>query len=295
MRKGAKQQNHSRKFRGNKPRRIKDKIYNKERDDGKYVLVRDSDKYEIDNTKIQGFVKVVDLTYNDSDTQRTSPTTFLVFSYRVTDVYDPDPLLLTGGVTGYPEMIKFFDNWRVKYCTVECQMTNQEPIAPIQVGVVINPQNLVGVISTRAAAVNALERPGTLIRSIIVPPKGGADKSPEFSFSINPSKVWGDRSTYKGSLNFIGAPAASPAQPIWVNFILIGPTTVNLTNGLFCNIKLTYTTKFFNVTNSLLSSRERETLFLNHQKELQENIKDQVKCDYLRRVFKDTLIVNKLI
>ena len=53
--------------------------------------------------------KFATLKYLDGSTVRNNPGgSFLVYSMRINDLYDPDPAILSGSVSNFKEMMQFY-------------------------------------------------------------------------------------------------------------------------------------------------------------------------------------------
>jgi len=187
------------------------------------------------------------LRYNDSSFVRNNPgNNFLVYSFRVNDLYDPDPIVLSGSVTGFKEIMQFYQYYRVLEVTVHATVTNAEAFTLIYGGV-FSQSNLTGSISTRDDAVNALESTFSS-RARLLAAKGGMDKG-TLSMTINLGTLLGDTMQYKAESNYTGVGLATPTTPLWFNFIVASPTGTALTNGYTNATVITFKSEFFGLLN----------------------------------------------
>lgn len=187
------------------------------------------------------------LNYVDSAYVRNNPgNNFLVYSMRINDVYDPDPLILSGSVSGFKEIMQFYTQYRVLHLNVNFRIFNNEAFALLY-GAVFSQSNLTGTIASRDDAINALENDFST-RSRILSAKGGLDHE-DINFNIAPFRLLGDKKQYMASNEYAGQGLATPAIPLWLNFIVASPTGAALTNGYTTSTVLTFTTEFFGRTN----------------------------------------------
>ena len=60
------------------------------------------------------------LRYVDSAYVRNNPGgNYLVYSFRINDLYDPDPLLLSGSISGFKEIMQFYAQYRVLHVAAD--------------------------------------------------------------------------------------------------------------------------------------------------------------------------------
>jgi len=226
---------------------------------------------DIDFTKILGNKSYETLTYVEDDVNVTSSVDFALDTYRISNIFDPNPSLLTGGITGYQEFVAIFFKWLVSRLYADLSIINQETAKPITIGVLFNPDNLSSTILSRANAINALERPGTMVKTVMLAANNGQNRMTNLHFEVNPSTVYGNSSLYFGSVNFSGSAPAGPPQDLFMHIIIIGPAALSLSLGVLLSIKLTYDVKFFSVAPTLLALTKEEelrSLFARHKQDL---------------------------
>jgi len=187
------------------------------------------------------------LNYVDAAYVRNNPgNNFLVYSFRINDLYDPDPLILSGSISGFKEIMQFYSYYRVINCNVSFKIFNNEAFA-ILYGAVWSQTNLVGSIATRDDAINALENDFST-RARILSAKGGLDHE-DINFELAPWKLLGNKSQYLSESNYTGLGLATPTTPLWLNFIVASPTGAALANGYTNATTLSLTSEFFGRTN----------------------------------------------
>lgn len=183
------------------------------------------------------------MNYIDAAYARNNPGgNYLVYSFRINDLYDPDPTILSGSISGLKEMMQFYQYYRVNHVNISFKIFNNETFA-ILYGAVFSQSNLTGVLSTRDDAINALENDFST-RARLLSAKSGLDHE-DINFDINPAILLGDAQQYHASNQYSGNGLASPAIPLWCNFIIASPTGSVLTNGIVTALTFTFTSKFF--------------------------------------------------
>lgn len=170
---------------------------------------------------------------------------YLVYALRINDLFDPDPLLLSGSVTGFKEIMQFYQNYRVHHTELDMTISNLESF-PISWGVCFSQVNLVGSIGSAAQAINALEN-GLTTGSRIISAKGGLDRDTVVC-KIPLVDLVGDKTTFLGDRNYLGTISSSPNIPLYLNVIVVSPTAGFLVNGVGTMLKLTFSSHFFNRT-----------------------------------------------
>ena len=187
------------------------------------------------------------LRYCDSTYVRNNPGgNFLVYSFRINDLYDPDPIILSGSVSGFKELMQFYSYYRVLSVNIGVHITNNETFS-IMYGGVFSQTNLTGVISSRDDAINALE--STLSSRVrVLSAKGGMDRG-FLNMKISPATILGDRRQYFAESNYSGAGLATPTVPLWFNMIVASPTGTALANGYTNSTTITFNAEFFGLIN----------------------------------------------
>lgn len=186
------------------------------------------------------------LRYVDSAYVRNAPgNAYLVYSFRINDLYDPDPLILSGSVSGFKELMLFYQNYRVLHSTITATISNLEAF-PIMFGMVFSQNNLTGSITSRDDAMNALEGPMST-RARMLSAKGGIDRA-KISKGMYLSRILGIPAQYKADIAYAGSGLATPSIPIWLNFIVASATGAVLTNGYCTTSTITFHAEFFGLT-----------------------------------------------
>lgn len=187
------------------------------------------------------------LRYVDSAYVRNNPgNNFLVYSFRINDLYDPDPTILSGSLSGFKEIMQFYNTYRVLAINLNVIIVNLESI-PIMYGVCFTTQNLTGVISTRDDAINALENHFST-KAKILSGKGGIDRA-SLSRHVMIHDIVGDKKQYLADIDYTGQGLATPNRPVWMNMIVTTTTGAALTLGYATTTNITFDSEFFGLIN----------------------------------------------
>lgn len=187
------------------------------------------------------------LRYIDGSYSRNNPGgNYLVYSFRVNDLYDPDPAILSGSISGFKELMQFYQSYRVLYVNIDIQIVNAETF-PLMYGFCFTSTNLTGVISSRDDAINALEN-NLSTRARILSGKGGIDRA-RLTRHMKIHSIVGDKRTYLSDLDYSGQGLATPAKVLWLNFIVATTTGAVLTNGYATTTNITFDAEFYGLIN----------------------------------------------
>jgi len=195
------------------------------------------------------FRKLSTLYYNDSSTVRNNPGgSFLVYSMRINDLFDPDPLILSGSVSNFKEIMQFYSYYKVDKFDINWTIVNLETF-PLSCGIVYTQTNLTGVISSLADAQNALENDfATGVRTISG--KTGMDKTTITTKNFSIHRLLGNTQQYEGDINYSGLGLSTPAVPLWANFIVWSPTGASLANGYANSTRISFHSQFYGRVNN---------------------------------------------
>lgn len=210
---------------------------------------------------VLGPAKVTAITYVDASDVRQFPLqNYGVWAIKMNDVYDPDPLIATGGITGYAELVAFYSLWLVTVCELDCTFVSNEPTLAVKVAVVLSPLAIAASLTTKALCLDAIERWGT-IWTTELGETTGFSRAVMPKTVVIPERVVGDNAYYHAG-TYNGATTTSPSSTVYCNFILTCAAGQALTNGVNYVGRFTYRVKFFRIQSTLLGS-ERLLAFLN--------------------------------
>jgi hypothetical protein len=187
------------------------------------------------------------LSYIDSTYNRTNAgANYLVYSFRVNDLFDPDPLILSGSVSGFKEIMQFYQYYRVIVSSLELKITNNETFSLLW-GIFYSTNNYVGSLPNRDAAINTLEN-GFTSGSKVLAAKGGMDRD-SMTCSIPVGEILGNQVTYLAEAGYAGIGLASPSLPLYLHLIVASPGVTNLSNGVTTFLKIGFNTEFYGKLN----------------------------------------------
>jgi len=188
------------------------------------------------------------LNYLDDDMLRTNAGgNFEVFRFRANSVFDPDPLILSGGIAGFSELAALYNYYRVTHLEFEWACTNNESF-PVQIGCVFSNTDIAASIATQTQAHNALEN-GYSTQALLLSAKGGQDRI-LVKGKLDLASLWGNRENYLCENSFSALTNANPVQLLYINFIISTGTASLLANGVTSSLKLKFTTQFYSrITN----------------------------------------------
>jgi len=188
--------------------------------------------------------KNVQLSFIDPDFQIAAATTYLVKSFRVNDPYDPDPRPLTTGYTGFEQLMVFYEFYRANSVRVEWNPANQE-LFPIMVGLKFSQIQLDSVILTRQAAIDTMEN-GIATQLYTLQRNAGGPAAKRIVRSLQLKNLLGNPQLYEGSPDYTGTATTSPTDQLWVNLIVIAPTSITtLSNGVIGSLELQLRLRLF--------------------------------------------------
>jgi len=213
------------------------------------------------------------LRYVDGTDVRQFPAqNYGVWSMKLNDVYDPDPLLGTGGITGYAELIAFYSTWLVTACQLDCVFVSNEPALAVKIAVLVTPLAITASLTSKALCLDAIERWGAIWTTELGETTGMC-RAVMPKTVVLPERVVGDNAYYHAG-TYNGATTTSPSSTVYVNFILTCASAAALTNGVNYKGIFSYRVKFFRIQSTLLGADRRLDfliLFRNRQRLVEKN------------------------
>jgi len=187
------------------------------------------------------------LNYIDSNYVRSnSGANFLVYNFRVNDLYDPDPLILSGSISGFKEIMQFYNYFRVKKLTVDLEIANNENFSLLW-GIFFSQGNYLGTFPNRDSAINSLEN-GLSTGAKLLAAKGGMDRD-KLECEIEMGRILGDYKQYTAEVGYTGTISSSPSLPLYMVLVVASPTGTAIVNGVTTHLKLKFHSDFFAKTN----------------------------------------------
>jgi len=185
----------------------------------------------------------VTLAYNDNTQSRfATASTFAFFRMRANSVFDPDPLLATGGISGFLEWGSLYRKYLVTDVHVEWILSNLNA----------HPVNVVFCASTvdlaaAVASANAVSDLGELNFSVVrnLSAAGGQDRA-TISKTINLAKLHGRFQQYLTDDDYSGFAGTGPTNPAQMLFLNFGAwSNLPLTSGIDCTLRIKYRVTWF--------------------------------------------------
>jgi hypothetical protein len=234
--------------------------------------------------------KLTALTYIDGSDVRQFPLqNWGSWSIKCNDVYDPDPLIGTGGITGYAECVAFWSTWLVSACELDCSFVSNEPAISVKVAVVVSPLAITSSLTSKAACDNAIERWGAIWVTSLGETTG-ASRAVMPKKIVIPERVVGDNAYYHAG-TYNGATTTSPSSIVYVTFILTCATGAALTNGVNYTGRFTYRVKFFRIQSTLLGRDDLLKFLLLFREHQLRRYQDRF-CDFSDILRKIDLLFN---
>lgn len=187
--------------------------------------------------------------YIDPSMLRTSLNSYNYFRFRANNLFDPDPLILSGQISGFQELATLYREYKVTDVEFEWNVVNRESF-PVVIGVVYSTYDLATQVTSPAAALNTIEN-GFSTRAKILSAAGGMDRFC-FKGKVKLAQLLGNPSQYDGDTDYGALVNAGPVYQLFVNFVVVSTTGASLTLGIVSGLTLRYSSKFFNRQNNLL-------------------------------------------
>jgi hypothetical protein len=186
----------------------------------------------------------VTLIYNDNSVPRNNiGSSYLYFAQRGNGLFDPDPLLLTGSISGFAEWGAFYRQYIVESVTIKWIVCNKEAFP---VTVVCAPSNvsLATVITTHQSAVNLGENKLSTVRNLSM--ASGQDRTIIIK-NINWSRYIANPIQYLAG-TFSGFGGFAPSNPTVSTFIDFAAYADNVFSaGISSSLRIEYHTKWYDI------------------------------------------------
>jgi hypothetical protein len=183
--------------------------------------------------------KTVWLDYIDATLVRNNAgANYLVFLMRANSPYDPDPLLSTGGISGFAEMSAFYSQYRVTHCQISWTVANKESF-PVHIGFNLSSAPL--AVTTVAKAIDCLEN-GYSVGPATISTSGGMDRV-MLTKRVTLSHIWGNLIQYEADDNWAASVISNPSFLIYINFLAYASTP--FVNGIDSDLRLRFRVKFY--------------------------------------------------
>lgn len=182
---------------------------------------------------------IVTLCYQDNAVARNNVgVQYLIFRLR-TSVNDPDPLLGSGGVSGFVEWGALYRKWIILSVDIDWKVDNLESF-PMTIIFAPTTVDIFASVVSRNDALDIAELPNSQSKQVSA--SSGMDRS-FIRSRVNLSAFSGDPTYYRSSGLFNGVGAANPTLMYYFNFVIV--TNVNLVSGIFSNLRIRYKVRFY--------------------------------------------------
>jgi len=185
-------------------------------------------------------VNHIDLAYTDNTISRNHATfTFLAFRFRLNGLYDPDPALGSGSISGFGEWSNLYRKYLVLKVRIKWDVTNLEAF-PITICFCPSNFDINSLITDSSTALDIGEMNGGQVRQLSQ--AGGMDRN-RIDVVVNLSRFWGARGEFLDSSFFSGTGLANPTNLIYGQFAVASSTA--LVNGINSTLKLIFTVRWY--------------------------------------------------
>lgn len=165
--------------------------------------------------------------YTDQNiTKNNAGSQYIYWRMRMGDLYDPDPLVATGSISGFLEIAALFRRYLVTHIKVVTTIVNNETF-PVTIMTAPTDADLATIITSAANAQNLGEFP--LATTHVLAAKGGQDRI-SFTQEIYLPAFVGQPGAYRDSLTYSSLTNASPSTQLFYNWAASSAT--NFTNGI---------------------------------------------------------------
>jgi len=185
----------------------------------------------------------VTMVYTDSTLNRNNAgSKYLVFRFRANGLYDPDPSLGSGSISGFAEYRGFYAKYLVEKVEVTWRVSNQESF-PINVVSGYSESDPGIVLTTPSQVLDMAELP--FVKTAELSAIGGQDRT-VVRYLLDLSTCYGNRGEYLNSTAFAGFGNANPGNILYVFFAVASST--NLVNGINSMLTVRFKTRWYTRT-----------------------------------------------
>lgn len=176
---------------------------------------------------------------------------FVLKEWRINSVFDPDPLISGGTVSGFPQLAAIYQNYRVENFRVRFEVAGNEPGLPLSIGLCFKDAQPSSTVTTYLRAQDALEVDPTTGPHVIGETTGSSVYRSKW-ITIKPSAILGNPRSYMSDTAYASAVTTNPPQVVWMAFLLNSPSAIiNLPNGCVLSIFMQFTTRFYSLRTTL--------------------------------------------
>jgi len=187
---------------------------------------------------------------------------FYVKDWRANDVYDPDPSIGGGSISGFTQFVALWNIWRVDRFRFRYEIVNMETAVPLQFFFTMKDWQPSIVLNTYAKCQDAAEVSGSSSPHILGVLNGnnvyrsgnGSNPDREWGPWVRPSAILGDQLLYRASAGYSGQGSASPSSVIWLSVVVLadGPGGT-MPAGFVLNLEIEFDTMWYSTVSTLPS------------------------------------------
>lgn len=192
-----------------------------------------------------------------------SANSWVMKEWRISDVWDPDPALGGGSVSGFTELIAVYQEWIVEKFRATFTVVSNEPAIPISFGIIFRDARPSATITSFTTAVSALEVGPSYGPFSCGETTGMSRFGPRKIPPIHPAAILGNPLEYFADIDYHGHGSASPTDPMWMAFIMYTHSGIDLTNGCFFTMLMRFTTRFYSKSTIIARSKREPEVSKN--------------------------------
>jgi len=190
--------------------------------------------------------KYVTLAYADNNINRNNAgSKYMYYRFRANSVYDPDPLLGSGAISGFSEYTNFYRRYLVTDIKVTWIVTNLESF-PISLVMIPSTIDLATTVTDANDVLDNMENQWSVFRKVSA--AGGMDRA-VIRKRYNLPAFHGLKKEYYDSMQYSGLGLANPPVMYFINFM--AASTTNFVNGIDSTLQIQYKVRWYERQNNL--------------------------------------------
>jgi len=169
-------------------------------------------------------------------------TSYDSFQLRINDVYDPDPVILTGGVPGFNQYCQFFERYRVLSASVTWVVANRSTLPLV---CFINFSDAGTAPASFAGAVELASNPSST-RPVTIAASGSSPSIRKIKRTVTMSSLVGPFIEYMANEDYAANAGNSPGNPVNAIFAtFITYSTASWSAAVNSNLHIRFHVEFF--------------------------------------------------
>lgn len=168
---------------------------------------------------------------------------FSVFYLRLNNLFDPDPLLGTGSVSGFTELCALYTKYRVLSCEIDWEVGN---FGAAPIFLYYYPSVTLTIPASVIGAISQAETPYATPVHLVAPVNSAPNIVRFPKRNVVLSRLFGNPIEYYANEDYVGTATSSPAGPTTsLYLIFVAYSSVTWAYNLNSNIRLRTRTEFF--------------------------------------------------